>query len=127
MAHIDTHRAHCCARHGCKYGHDDKCPVVLGDVKQDMPCEDCEEDEAMGLIIGYMDKVDFDEELGRALDGNRIFPSIEALRKGRPCCTQCGIVEVEIRLSRIIQETVDPNVRAARARTMRAQKDIGDD
>jgi len=36
--HIGTHRAHCCRKHGCKYGNDD-CPVVSGAVKQLYSCE----------------------------------------------------------------------------------------
>jgi len=35
-----VHRTHCCKKHGCKYG-DEKCPVILGTIKQDHPCEDC--------------------------------------------------------------------------------------
>jgi hypothetical protein len=35
-----VHTAHCCTRHGCKYGKDD-CPVELGTVKQEFPCEFC--------------------------------------------------------------------------------------
>jgi hypothetical protein len=31
---------HCCARHGCKYGHED-CPVVGGEIRQAYPCEQC--------------------------------------------------------------------------------------
>jgi len=37
---IDVHKSHCCSEHGCKYG-DDLCPVVLGKVIQEFPCEDC--------------------------------------------------------------------------------------
>jgi len=37
-----VHAAHCCAKHGCKYGDKD-CPVVIGKIKQNNPCEDCEE------------------------------------------------------------------------------------
>lgn len=37
---VGVHRTHCCDKHGCKYG-EDKCPVVLGSVKQDYPCETC--------------------------------------------------------------------------------------
>jgi len=33
-------KAHCCVRHGCKYGYKD-CPVVNKEVAQDNPCEDC--------------------------------------------------------------------------------------
>jgi len=35
-----VHRTHCCFEHGCKYGNID-CPVVLGIIKQDYPCEMC--------------------------------------------------------------------------------------
>jgi len=56
-------------------------------------------------VIGYMDKVDFDHELGEAIDGNKVFPSVEALRKYKPCCRSCGIVEVEVRLKEVIQDT----------------------
>lgn len=56
-------------------------------------------------VIGYMDKVDFDCELGQAIDGNKVFPSIEALKKFKPCVKQCGIVEVEVRLREVIQHT----------------------
>ena len=54
---------------------------------------------------GFMDKVDYTEELGNAMDGNRIFPSIEALREAKPCTEQCGIVEVRVSLVRVIQES----------------------
>lgn len=33
-----THAAHCCKRHGCKYGDED-CPVVLGSAAQSYACE----------------------------------------------------------------------------------------
>lgn len=33
-------QSHCCVKHGCKYAHED-CPVVLKEVIQDYPCEDC--------------------------------------------------------------------------------------
>lgn len=32
--------SHCCARHGCKYGHED-CPVVMMRLEQLYPCEYC--------------------------------------------------------------------------------------
>lgn len=56
-------------------------------------------------IIGYMDKVDFDEELGQALSGNKVYPSIEALEKHQPCTKQCGIVKVEVRLAEVVRDT----------------------
>ena len=60
--------------------------------------------EEDGGIIGYMCKVDFECELGGALGGNRVYPDIEDLRKQRPCVDQCGIVEVRVYATRIVQE-----------------------
>ena len=44
MSNIGVHAAHCCKWHGCKYGKDDICPVVLGKVEQEYPCEWCSEE-----------------------------------------------------------------------------------
>lgn len=51
---------------------------------------------------GYMCKIDFDHELGEALGGNVIYPSIEDLKKHHPYKT-CGIVEVEITLTTVVE------------------------
>jgi hypothetical protein len=49
MGMSEAHRTHCCKKHGCKYGDSD-CVVVLGEVKQEYPCEMC------GLLEeGYFD------------------------------------------------------------------------
>jgi len=40
---IGVHKAHCCVKHGCKYG-DDNCPVVVGKIVQNFPCWECDED-----------------------------------------------------------------------------------
>jgi hypothetical protein len=55
--------------------------------------------------IGYMDKVDFEEELGRASDGNKVFPSAEAVRRHRRCSAECGIVKVRVVLEEVTQES----------------------
>lgn len=44
MTEVDktgVHQTHCCDKHGCKYGDHKACPVVLGKVKQEYPCETC--------------------------------------------------------------------------------------
>lgn len=48
MSEVGVHRAHCCVKHGCKYGEDD-CPVYNGSVTQKYPCQDCSDypDEAV--------------------------------------------------------------------------------
>jgi hypothetical protein len=37
---IEAHQAHCCVRHGCKYG-ERRCAVTSGVVPQLHPCEQC--------------------------------------------------------------------------------------
>lgn len=59
----------------------------------------------MAKIVGYMDKVDFDEELGKNPHGCLVFPSIEALANTKGCIGECGIVEVRIELARIVLAT----------------------
>lgn len=41
---ILVHKSHCCKKHGCKYGDND-CPVELGEVIQDHPCESCSREQ----------------------------------------------------------------------------------
>jgi len=53
---------------------------------------------------GYMCKVDFDWELGCAMGGNDIYPSIKDLKENRKCVSECGIVKVKITLEEVIQE-----------------------
>ena len=38
-----VHTAHCCKWHGCKYGDKD-CPVALGKLEQEYPCEWCSDE-----------------------------------------------------------------------------------
>jgi hypothetical protein len=53
-------------------------------------------------VIGYMCGVDFDTELGLNADGNRVFPSVKALKRAMSCWKSCGIVEVEVRARRMV-------------------------
>lgn len=53
----------------------------------------------------YMDLVDFYHELGEASDGNRLFPSIKDLKTYYKCVDECGIVEVEVRLKRVVKKS----------------------
>lgn len=52
----------------------------------------------------YMDYTDFHYELGAALDGNRIFPSISSLKRRQPCSKVCGIVRVKVTLLEVVEE-----------------------
>jgi len=55
------------------------------------------------IVRGYMCKVDWDHELGSALGGNRIYPSAKNCIEDRGCINECGMVEVEVRLRRVVR------------------------
>jgi hypothetical protein len=54
-------------------------------------------------VIGYMCRIDWEFEIGNASDGNKIYPCIDSLKKGHPCASECGIVEVVVRFSKMIE------------------------
>ena len=56
-----------------------------------------------------MDKIDYDYELGMASDGSRVFPSMSCLKHYCRCVKDggCGIVQVEVRLKRVMRHTDD--------------------
>lgn len=58
-----------------------------------------------GVVIAYMDKVDWDYEVGGAAGGNKVYPSIDDLEICKPCVASCGMVEVELKLRRVIKES----------------------
>jgi hypothetical protein len=53
-----------------------------------------------------MDLVDFNYELGEASGGNRIFPSEAEVLEHQECSAKCGIVEVEVRLIRVVRKPI---------------------
>lgn len=53
---------------------------------------------------GFMCKTDFLYELGNAVGGETVYASVEDLKARRPCAEGCGIVEVEVRLVRVVEE-----------------------
>lgn len=60
--------------------------------------------DARPVRTGFMCKVDFDHELGNALGGNRVFADEADCEKDRECVDTCGMVEVEVRLKRVVKE-----------------------
>ena len=58
-------------------------------------------------LIGFMCKVDFDHERFEPSDGNQVFSCVEDLLHAHPCANECGIVEVEVRLRRVVKERSD--------------------
>ena len=54
--------------------------------------------------IGYMDGTDFDEELGEALGGNKVYPDLKDCMDNNECVDECGVIKVEIRAIEVIYE-----------------------
>lgn len=52
----------------------------------------------------YTCGVDWQHELGHAAGGNRVYASVKDLKEHAKCWEQCGIVELEITLSKWIAE-----------------------
>lgn len=59
------------------------------------------------VVTGYMCLTDFEYELGNASDGNKVFPSVDNLRHHMRCANVCGIVEVEVRFKRLVQDSIE--------------------
>lgn len=57
---------------------------------------------------GFMCMVDFDWHLGEDMKPARVYSTEADLRRERSCVEQCGIVEVEIRRVRVVQDEREP-------------------
>lgn len=53
----------------------------------------------------FMCKTDYDHELGYAAGGVSLHPSVEDLKRCRPCVEQCGIVEVRVEYVATVAES----------------------
>ena len=72
-------------------------------------------------VRGFMDGVDYEEHLENDMKGTLVFPSVEHLKKAKPCTKQCGIIEVEVSFVRVVQEQ-DFSQSIARAKAIRKAK-----
>ena len=53
----------------------------------------------------YICGISFRYELGEASGGNQVYPSVEDLNKHSKCChSGCGVVELDVTLSKWIEE-----------------------
>jgi hypothetical protein len=59
------------------------------------------------VIIGYMCKTTFEEELRYSAGGSTIFADAKDLQNYGGCSPQCGVVEVEVRLRRVVSEPAE--------------------
>lgn len=76
---------------------------VREQVKAELPDLIARHEKRMKPIIGYMDQVDFDHELGAAAGGSRVYPNEKDLKHCQPCVVSCGVVEVEVKLKRVVK------------------------
>ena len=51
-----------------------------------------------------MCRIDWGHEIGHSADGNRVYPSVKALKEHHTYAEDCGVVEVEVRLVRVVEE-----------------------
>jgi|FreactcultureFD7_1027221.scaffolds.fasta_scaffold44156_1 hypothetical protein len=77
----------------------------------------------MRAVPGWMCAIDFSYELGEALGGNTIYPSLEDLRKHHECLDFCGFEEVvtmskEDFIELVAKAGIDP-------KTIRGSSNIG--
>ena len=73
-------------------------------------CKDEEEKdvcEQEGFVHAYMCLVNWKYEAPFNADGNRIFYSLESLKRGQPCVEDCGIVKVKVSFVGVVQEGKD--------------------
>jgi len=54
--------------------------------------------------VGYMCKVDYDWELGEALGGSVVYPSIKDLQRKEKAHDHCGIVKVKVTLEEVVKK-----------------------
>lgn len=60
--------------------------------------------DSPSIVVGYMCRTDFECELGCAADGNKVYPSVESLKEYTNCWPGCGIVEVQVRGVRVVED-----------------------
>jgi hypothetical protein len=53
---------------------------------------------------GYMCLTAFEHDFEGDCGGTKVYPSLEALQENHKCLAQCGIVEVEVKAVRIVQD-----------------------
>ena len=60
--------------------------------------------DGKAAVVGYMCMTDYRYELGERDSGNMVYKSVEELKHMRPCVKECGIIEVEIKATRVVQD-----------------------
>lgn len=79
----------------------------MSDAHQTTPKSYASWAEPDGSVVGFMCRTDWECEIGMASGGNVIYPSVSNIKDVRRCVTGCGIVEVEVRFRRIVENGTD--------------------
>lgn len=58
-------------------------------------------------VKGYMCQIAWDHETFDPSDGNRVYASIDDLKKDHTCWEKCGIVQVEVREIAVIHQPTE--------------------
>lgn len=77
------------------------------EAKEEAPASWFNEEPDGSGVVGFMCLTDFECEVGAAVGGNKVFPSIDDLRRCRPCADSCGIAEVRVVGVKIVQPAKD--------------------
>ncbi|MFW9876261.1 MAG: hypothetical protein ACFFG0_24440 [Candidatus Thorarchaeota archaeon] len=100
----ETHAAHCCYIHGCKY-NDSNCPVINGEINQKYICEECEADmlslihkaaEDGSIICSYCNNpieilnVEYTFICSNHPKEKAIVNISDIIDSGTPICPECG-------------------------------------
>jgi hypothetical protein len=57
------------------------------------------------VVTGFMCKIEWDYNIGKAASGVTIYPTLETLRRYHGSIEECGIVEVEVSIKEIVEES----------------------
>jgi hypothetical protein len=60
----------------------------------------------MSERYAYCCKIDFVHEIGEALGGNKLFPSVKDLLENHKCAKHCGIVRVKVTIDEVVTEGI---------------------
>ena len=55
-----------------------------------------------GAVRGFMCLIDWQHEVGFAVDGNKVYPSLKNLQEHHPMWAECGVVEVQLRAVQVV-------------------------
>lgn len=58
----------------------------------------------MAKIKAYMCQTDWNTDLPLGANDVKLYTSLKALKRARSCVKECGIVEVEVKLKRLVKK-----------------------